>query len=154
MQIIFSIFICLHFYLIEINQSVPPKWIVPLTISVWMLFLYGFWRIGDPFPLLSVSHGVFTIEQVICDSKSSHKGSLLLSLLFYIVGCVTDRCNWCYSYGNIERFWCCKLSIHKYDIFHTARITNRCINTRTTSITHHGYAFSKKETNRYRSKAK
>lgn len=30
-----------------------------------MLFLYGFWRIGDPFPLLSVSHGVFTIEQAV-----------------------------------------------------------------------------------------
>lgn len=32
---------------------------------VWILFLYGFWRVGDPFPLLSVSHGVFTIEQVL-----------------------------------------------------------------------------------------
>lgn len=31
---------------------------------MWFIFLYGFWRIGDPFPLLSVSHGVFTIEQV------------------------------------------------------------------------------------------
>lgn len=37
---------------------------IPLTLTVWFLFLYGFWRIGDPFPLLSVSHGVFTIEQV------------------------------------------------------------------------------------------
>lgn len=46
------------------SKIVPPKWIVPLTLTVWILFLYGFWRIGDPFPLLSVSHGVFTIEQV------------------------------------------------------------------------------------------
>lgn len=45
--------------------AVPPKWIGPLTLSVWILFLYGFWRVGDPFPLLSVSHGVFTIEQAV-----------------------------------------------------------------------------------------
>lgn len=44
---------------------VPSKWIAPLTIFVWLLFLYGFWRVGDPFPLLSVSHGVFTIEQAV-----------------------------------------------------------------------------------------
>lgn len=45
--------------------AVPSKWIIPLTLTVWILFLYGFWRIGDPFPLLSVSHGVFTIEQAV-----------------------------------------------------------------------------------------
>lgn len=28
------------------------------------MYLYAFWRIGDPFPLLSVSQGIFTIEQV------------------------------------------------------------------------------------------
>lgn len=43
----------------------PSKWIIPLTVTVFILFLYGFWRIGDPFPLLSVSHGVFTIEQAV-----------------------------------------------------------------------------------------
>lgn len=29
------------------------------------MYLYGFWRIGDPFPLLSVSQGIFTIEQAV-----------------------------------------------------------------------------------------
>lgn len=55
----------MHFLYSRISYfAVPPRWIGPLTLSVWILFLYGFWRIGDPFPLLSVSHGVFTIEQV------------------------------------------------------------------------------------------
>lgn len=52
---------------------VPPKWVIPLTLTVWILFLYGFWRIGDPFPLLSVSHGVFTIEQVYTVKKERFK---------------------------------------------------------------------------------
>lgn len=32
---------------------------------MWFLYLYAFWRIGDPFPLLSVSQGIFTIEQAV-----------------------------------------------------------------------------------------
>lgn len=30
---------------------------------LWLGYLYCFWRIGDPFPLLSVNRGIFTIEQ-------------------------------------------------------------------------------------------
>lgn len=37
----------------------------PLTMVIWLLYLYGFWRIGDPFPLLSVSKGIFTLEQAV-----------------------------------------------------------------------------------------
>lgn len=34
-----------------------------MTIILWLGYLYCFWRIGDPFPLLSVNRGIFTIEQ-------------------------------------------------------------------------------------------
>lgn len=43
----------------------PQNWVKPLTIVIWILYLYGFWRIGDPFPLLSVSKGIFTLEQAV-----------------------------------------------------------------------------------------
>lgn len=36
-----------------------------MTTVLWMMYLYGFWRIGDPFPLLSVSKGIFTLEQAV-----------------------------------------------------------------------------------------
>ncbi|CAD7011887.1 Golgi pH regulator [Ceratitis capitata] len=42
---------------------VSDKWVRIMTIICWFAFLYGLWKIGDPFPLLSVSHGIFTIEQ-------------------------------------------------------------------------------------------
>lgn len=45
--------------------SVPQNWVRPLTSVLWLCYLYGFWRIGDPFPLLSVSKGIFTIEQAV-----------------------------------------------------------------------------------------
>ncbi|XP_040162086.1 Golgi pH regulator [Anopheles arabiensis] len=46
-------------------RIVPAKWVQPLTTLIWLCYLYGFWRIGDPFPLLSVSRGIFTIEQAV-----------------------------------------------------------------------------------------
>lgn len=37
----------------------------PLTIFVWVIFIYIFWKIGDPFPILSPKHGILSIEQLI-----------------------------------------------------------------------------------------
>lgn len=51
-----------------IIQTIPfiqPKLHFPFTIFSWFIFLYFFWKIGDPFPILSAKHGIFTIEQVI-----------------------------------------------------------------------------------------
>lgn len=42
---------------------VPNRYSTMLTIMLWLVYLYCFWRIGDPFPLLSVNRGIFTIEQ-------------------------------------------------------------------------------------------
>jgi golgi pH regulator len=42
---------------------VPTRYSTALTVILWLGYLYCFWRIGDPFPLLSVNRGIFTIEQ-------------------------------------------------------------------------------------------
>lgn len=52
------------FVFLFVNLLVPTRWHRTLSMWVWFFYLYGFWRIGDPFPLLSVSQGIFTIEQV------------------------------------------------------------------------------------------
>ncbi|KAK5972287.1 Golgi pH regulator [Trichostrongylus colubriformis] len=41
------------------------RFLTPLTIFLWIAFIYFFWKIGDPFPILSAKHGIFTIEQAI-----------------------------------------------------------------------------------------
>ncbi|XP_063700242.1 Golgi pH regulator [Culicoides brevitarsis] len=46
-------------------QFVPIRWRFPLTWLCFFIYLYGFWRIGDSFPLLSASKGIFTIEQAV-----------------------------------------------------------------------------------------
>lgn len=47
----------------KLTLSVPNRYSTPLTIILWLGYLYCFWRIGDPFPLLSVNRGIFSIEQ-------------------------------------------------------------------------------------------
>lgn len=44
---------CLYFC------TAPPKrhMRVLMTTGAWLAFLYFFWKIGDPFPILSPKHG-------------------------------------------------------------------------------------------------
>ncbi|KAL5499800.1 hypothetical protein EMCRGX_G011260 [Ephydatia muelleri] len=32
---------------------------------IWLVFIVLFWKLGDPFPILSAKHGIFSIEQLI-----------------------------------------------------------------------------------------
>lgn len=49
--------------LISNIRIVSAKYSTGITIILWIAYLYFFWRIGDPFPLLSVNRGIFTLEQ-------------------------------------------------------------------------------------------
>jgi len=37
----------------------------PLTLVIWCAYFYLFWKLGDPFPILSPKHGVLSVEQGI-----------------------------------------------------------------------------------------
>ncbi|KXJ27213.1 Golgi pH regulator [Exaiptasia diaphana] len=39
--------------------------VVALASGFWLAFLYLFWKIGNPFPILNPRHGIFSIEQGI-----------------------------------------------------------------------------------------
>ncbi|XP_041373154.1 Golgi pH regulator-like [Gigantopelta aegis] len=50
-----------------------------LTIGAWCAFCYLFWKIGDPFPIHSPKHGIFSIEQ--CIGRVGVIGVTLMALL-------------------------------------------------------------------------
>uniref|UniRef100_A0A1I7WPU9 ABA_GPCR domain-containing protein n=1 Tax=Heterorhabditis bacteriophora TaxID=37862 RepID=A0A1I7WPU9_HETBA len=50
------------FTLIKSFHFIKRRLLMPLTIVVWCIFIYIFWKLGDPFPILSPKHGIFTID--------------------------------------------------------------------------------------------
>ncbi|XP_063439113.1 Golgi pH regulator-like isoform X2 [Mytilus trossulus] len=52
---------------------------VLLTFAVWCISTYFFWKIGDPFPILSPKHGIFDIEQ--CIGRIGVIGVTIMALL-------------------------------------------------------------------------
>jgi hypothetical protein len=52
---------------------------VMLSGISWLIFLYFFWKIGDPFPLLSPKHGILSIEQ--CIGRIGVIGVTIMALL-------------------------------------------------------------------------
>ncbi|XP_037072251.1 Golgi pH regulator-like [Pollicipes pollicipes] len=67
-----------YFVICNIGR-VPRHLQRPLTVLTWLLFLYAFWKVGDPFPLLSPRHGIFSIEQLI--SRVGVIGVTVMSML-------------------------------------------------------------------------
>ncbi|WKX97874.1 hypothetical protein Q1695_013511 [Nippostrongylus brasiliensis] len=51
--------------LLKSISFIRQRFLTPMTIFLWFVFIYFFWKLGDPFPILSAKHGIFTIEQAI-----------------------------------------------------------------------------------------
>ncbi|XP_014287476.1 Golgi pH regulator isoform X1 [Halyomorpha halys] len=81
--ILFMLIVAIPFYIgyyILINiRFVSVKMIRSLTVAIWLIFIYFFWKIGDPFPLLSPKQGILSIEQAI--SRVGVIGVTVMALL-------------------------------------------------------------------------
>uniref|UniRef100_A0A069DUJ1 Putative g-protein coupled receptor n=1 Tax=Panstrongylus megistus TaxID=65343 RepID=A0A069DUJ1_9HEMI len=67
------------YYIINNIRFVKSKLIIPLSTAVWFIYIYLFWKIGDPFPLLSPKQGILAIEQAI--SRVGVIGVTVMALL-------------------------------------------------------------------------
>uniref|UniRef100_A0A2A6C8S2 Probable enoyl-CoA hydratase, mitochondrial n=1 Tax=Pristionchus pacificus TaxID=54126 RepID=A0A2A6C8S2_PRIPA len=68
-SILFVLIVALPLYvaytLLNSISFVKESFVFPLTAVLWLIYIYFFWKLGDPFPILSRQHGIFTIEQAI-----------------------------------------------------------------------------------------
>jgi len=62
--VVFVVPFCIAYFVVS-NLRFLQKSKSVSAIVMWTLFLYFFWKIGDPFPILDKRHGILSIEQVI-----------------------------------------------------------------------------------------
>lgn len=77
-------------YFVMVNFKLVPKIRiirVAFASAAWLGFLFLFWKLGDPFPILSPRHGIFSIEQ--CIGRVGVFGVTLMAVLsgFGAVNC-------------------------------------------------------------------
>ncbi|KAG1679575.1 Golgi pH regulator [Nymphon striatum] len=80
---LFMLIVLLPFYMAYFTLSnirfVKKQMIFPFTITAWFIFIYFFWKLGDPFPILSPKHGILSIEQGV--SRIGVIGVTIMALL-------------------------------------------------------------------------
>uniref|UniRef100_A0A7N6BIR6 G protein-coupled receptor 89B n=1 Tax=Anabas testudineus TaxID=64144 RepID=A0A7N6BIR6_ANATE len=74
-------------YFVVSNIRLLQRQRLLFACMVWFTFMYFFWKLGDPFPILSPKHGILSIEQLI--SRVGVIGVTLMALLsgFGAVNC-------------------------------------------------------------------
>lgn len=110
---------------------------------VWFTFMYFFWKLGDPFPILSPKHGKFASlcfmpslwlwRPFFCEGSLSAKRywkatetmmwpfSVCCRLLFrHPVHWAANQSCWSdrsHAHGSVVRVWCGQLSLHVHVLF-------------------------------------
>ncbi|XP_049853558.1 Golgi pH regulator A isoform X1 [Schistocerca gregaria] len=80
---LFMVIVLIPFYIgyfiLSNIRFVRRQLIRPLTVLIWLVYIYFFWKIGDPFPILSPKQGILSIEQGI--SRIGVIGVTVMALL-------------------------------------------------------------------------
>ena len=64
--LIFLLPFYISYFLVKTLRFIHRRSTVALFAGAfWIAFLYMFWKVGNPFPILSSKHGIFSIEQGI-----------------------------------------------------------------------------------------
>lgn len=89
--LIFLIPLYIGYLLVQNVRWIPRGFHRLLTFLSWFCFFYVFWKIRNPFPILSPKHGIFSIEQGI-----SRVGVIGVTLMAVLSGFGAVNCPYTY----------------------------------------------------------
>ncbi len=55
----------ISYFLVKSSGLIPRQYLLVVSFLNWLLMIYLFWKVGDPFPILSPKHGILSIEQCV-----------------------------------------------------------------------------------------
>ena len=89
--VVYVVPFCIAYFIVG-NIRFLQKYKVAAASAIWVLFMYLFLRIGDPFPILSPQHGILSIEQLI-----SRVGVIGVTVMALLSGFGAVNCPYTYS---------------------------------------------------------
>nr|CAB3250756.1 Golgi pH regulator-like [Phallusia mammillata] len=89
--VVFLVPFCISYFVVS-NIRFLQRYKIGAAAIVWGVFVYFFWKIGDPFPILSAQHGILSIEQVI-----SRVGVIGVTVMALLSGFGAVNCPYTYS---------------------------------------------------------
>jgi len=89
--VVFLVPFCIAYFVVG-NVRLLQRFKMAAAAISWTLFIYFFWKIGDPFPILSAQHGILSIEQVI-----SRVGVIGVTVMALLSGFGAVNCPYTYS---------------------------------------------------------
>ena len=89
--VIFVVPFCIAYFIVG-NTRILQNYKIVAACLIWIVFMYLFLKIGDPFPILSPQHGILSIEQVI-----SRVGVIGVTVMALLSGFGAVNCPYTYS---------------------------------------------------------
>ena len=68
-----------YYMLVNMRSQFAQKYLWPLAFITWCLYIFIFWKIGDPFPIHNPKHGMLGVETMV--SRVGVIGVTVMALL-------------------------------------------------------------------------
>lgn len=81
----------ISYFIVKTSGLISRQYLLLVSFLNWLLMIYLFWKVGDPFPILSPKHGILSIEQCV-----SRVGVIGVTVMAFLSGFGAVNCPYTY----------------------------------------------------------